>query len=206
MMLAGFFAAALFIGLLVGDRLYFRTLSGEASRYGCRVGRAEERFDSTTLAQIQRCFDGMGLLTLRHGVARYFIDANRILLRPRYPLLWAFLWIWPMKATIDLRVEGQAVVLASTKRIPWVSALLTGAWFFVVGVGTLGALISYAVEGGFRESGGVLVAAGILALGLFFFLSGVVTVIMALRMENSRLALVQRELRDAVMNSSSASR
>lgn len=198
MMLAGFFAAALFLGLLVGDRLYFRTLSAEASRYGCRVGRSEDRLDAVTLAQIQAAFDRLGLLTLRHGAARLLADGQRILLRPRYPLLWAFLWIWPMKATIDLRVDGASVVLASTKRIPWCSAIMTGFWFVIVGFGTLGALISYGMEGGFAHSRGILIGLGILTLGLFFFLSGLVTVVMAYRMENSRLALAQRELQEVV--------
>ena len=118
MVLAGFFAAILFLGLLVGDRLYFPTLSAEASRYGCRVGRQEDRVDAADLAQIRACFDGLGVLALRHGVARLFLDANRILLRPRYHALWAFLWLWPMKATIDLRIEGDSIVLSFTKRIP----------------------------------------------------------------------------------------
>src|SRR5919112_6751043 len=112
-MLEGIFAAALFIGLLIGDRLYFRTLSAEASRYGCRVGREEARLHPASLAQIHASFDRLGLLALRHGVARSFGEVNRILVRPRYPLLWAFLWILPMKATIDLRVEGESVLLSA---------------------------------------------------------------------------------------------
>jgi len=206
MMLAGFFAAALLLGLFVGDRLYFRTLSADASRYGCRVGRSEDRLDAVTLAQVQAAFDRLGLLTLRHGAARLLADGTRILLRPRYPIVWAFLWIWPMKATIDLRVEGKSVVLASIKRIPWFSAIMTGAWFVVVGLGTIGALVSYGMEGGFAHAGGVLIGAGILTLGLFFFFSGLVTVVAAYRMENSRLALVQRELQEAVQPRSAVTR
>ena len=198
MMLAGFFAVALFIGLLVGDRWYFRTLSLDASRYGCRVGREETRLPSGSLAHIEARFDRLGLLPLRHGAARLFSEAHRILLRPRYPLLWAFLWIWPMKATIDLQADGDSVRLSSTKRIPWCSAILTGLWFLLVGCGTLAALISYAAEGGLASPEGWLTGAGILALGIFFFFSGIVTVIMAYRMENSRLALVQRELQEAL--------
>jgi hypothetical protein len=198
MVLAGFFAVALFIGLLVGDRWYFRTLSLDASRYGCRVGREEARLPSGSLPHIHARFDRLGLLPLRHGAARLFSEANRILLRPRYPLLWAFLWIWPMKATIDLQTDGDSVRLSSTKRIPWCSAILTGLWFLLVGFGTLAALISYAAEGGFASPDGWLTAAGILALGIFFFFSGIVTVVMAYRMENSRLALVQRELQEAL--------
>ncbi len=128
MMLAGLFAGALFVGLLVGDRWYFRTLSAEASRYGCRVGRGAARVESISLAQIYARFDKLGLLPLRHGVARLFIENNRMLLRPRYPTIWAFLWIWPMKATIDLQADGDAVGLAVTKRTPWASAILIGAW------------------------------------------------------------------------------
>ena len=197
-MLAGFFAGALLLGLLIGDRLYFRTLSLEASRYGCRVGRGEYRLNAVTPSEIQQRFDGTGILALRHGVARVFADAQRILLRPRHPTLWAFLWVWPMKVTIDVRQDGQAVVLSSTRRIPWCSAILTGAWFAVVGIGTVATLVSYAVEGGLSSGGGVVMALGILTLGLFFLFSGVVTVIMAYRMENNRVARASQELFEAL--------
>ncbi|MEQ1626001.1 MAG: hypothetical protein ABL965_01305 [Nitrospira sp.] len=198
MMLAGLFAGALFLGLLVGDRWYFRTLSVEASRYGCKVGRGAARLEAIGLAQIHTRFDKLGLLPMRHGVARLFIESNRLLLRPRYPTLWAFLWIWPMKATIDLQADGEAVVLAMTKRTPWASAILTGAWFLIVTVGTLATIISYAVEGGLASSSGVVMAGGILTLGLFFIFSGLVTVVMAYRMENSRLAVLQQEFEEVV--------
>ncbi|MEC4891113.1 MAG: hypothetical protein RI101_13745 [Nitrospira sp.] len=205
MILAGLFAGALFLGLLIGDRLYFRTLSLEASRYGCRVGRGEHRLESLTPAQIQARFDALGILALHNGVARLFADAQRILVRPRYPTLWAFLWIWPMKVTIDLRTEGGAVVLSSTKRMPWCSAILTGAWFAIVGIGTIATLISYGIEGGLSSSGGVLMGAGIFTLGAFFFFSGLVTVVMAYRMENSRLARVSQELVEALTGTAAAS-
>lgn len=103
-----------------------------------------------------------------------------------------------MKATLDLRVEGESIVLSSTKRIPWVSAILTGLWFLIVGFGTLATLVSYVIEGGFSNRGGALVGAGILTLGILFFFSGLVTVVMAYRMENNRLALVVRELQDVL--------
>ncbi len=206
MMLAGLFAGALFLGLLVGDRWYFRTLSTEASRYGCQVGRGATRLESMSLAQIHACFDTLGLLPMRQGVARLFGESQRVLLRPRYPTLWAFLWIWPMKATIDLRADGEAVVLAMTKRTPWASAILTGAWFLIVTVGTLATIISYAVEGGLASSSGVVMAGGILTLGLFFLFSGLVTVVMAYRMENSRLAVLQQEFEEVVTGRPSATR
>lgn len=206
MMLAGLFAGALFLGLLVGDRWYFRTLSAEASRYGCRVGRGTARVESISLTQIQACFDQLGLLPMRTGVARLFLESNRLLLRPRYPTLWAFLWIWPMKATIDLQVDGDAVVLAATKRTPWASAILTGAWFLIVTLGTLATVVSFVVEGGLANSSGVLMGGGILALGLFFIFSGLVTVVMAYRMENNRLAVLQQELFEAFTGRASATR
>ena len=205
MMLAGLFAGALFVGLLVGDRWYFRTLSAEASRYGCRVGRGAARMESISLAQIQARFDQLGLLPLRHGVARLF-SGQRILLRPRYPTIWAFLWIWPMKATIDLQADGDAVGLAVTKRTPWASAILIGAWFLLVGIGTLATVMSYVVEGGLATTGGVLMGGGILTLGLFFIFSGLVTVVMAYRMENNRLAVLQQELLDTLNGQQPATR
>lgn len=206
MMLAGLFAGALFLGLLVGDRWYFRTLSAEASRYGCKVGRGAARLDAISPTQIHTRFDKLGLLPMRHGVARLFIERNCVLLRPRYPTLWAFLWIWPMKATIDLQPDGEAVVLASTKRTPWASAILTGVWFLIVTVGTLATIVSYVVEGGLASSSGVLMAGGILTLGLFFIFSGLVTVVMAYRMENSRLARLQQEFEEVVTGRAPATR
>lgn len=206
MMLTGLFAGALFLGLLIGDRWYFRTLSAEASRYGCKVGRGAARLEAVSLPQIQARFDNLGLLPMRHGVARLFIESHRVLLRPRYPTLWAFLWIWPMKATIELQADGEAVVLAMTKRTPWASAILTGAWFLIVTVGTLATIVSYAVEGGLGSSGGVVMAGGILTLGLFFIFSGLVTVVMAYRMENSRLAALQQEFQDTLSGPGAATR
>ena len=155
-------------------------------------------YDSGEGYRIEARFDKLGLLPMRHGVARLFIESHRVLLRPRYPTLWAFLWIWPMKATIDLQADGEAVVLAMTKRTPWASAILTGAWFLIVTVGTLATIVSYAVEGGLGSSGGVVMAGGILTLGLFFIFSGLVTVVMAYRMENSRLAALQQEFQDTL--------
>jgi len=206
MILVGFFAGALFIGLLVGDRWYFRTLSAEASRYGCRVGRGAARLESMSLPRIHASFDNLGLLTMRHGVARIFSESQRLLFRPRYPTLWAFLWIWPMKATVDLQADGDAVVLTLTKRIPWASAILTGAWFLIVTLGTLVAVVSFVVEGGLANSGGVLMGGGILTLGLFFLFSGLVTVVMAYRMENSRLAVLQQEFEEVVTGRAAATR
>ena len=172
----------------------------------CSSDLGAARLDTVGLAQIQARFDKLGLLPMRHGVARLFIESNRVLLRPRYPTLWAFLWIWPMKATIDLQADGEAVVLAMTKRTPWASAILTGAWFLIVTIGTLATIVSYAVEGGLGSSGGVVMAGGILTLGLFFLFSGLVTVVMAYRMENSRLAALEQEFQDTLTGRVAATR
>ena len=83
---------------------------------------------------------------------------------------------------------------------------LTGAWFLIVTVGTLATIISYAVEGGLASSSGVVMAGGILTLGLFFLFSGLVTVVMAYRMENSRLAVLQQEFEEVVTGRPSATR
>ena len=104
------------------------------------------------------------------------------------------------------KLLGEAVVLAMTKRTPWASAILTGAWFLIVTVGTLATIISYVVEGGLASSSGVLMASGILTLGLFFIFSGLVTVVMAYRMENSRLAVLQQEFEDVVTGRAAATR
>ena len=70
-------------------------------------------------------------------------------------------------------------------------------------VGTIATLISYGLEGGLSDSGGALMGAGLLTLGLFFFFSGLVTVVMAYRMENSRLERVSQELHAALTGGAS---
>ena len=43
MLLAGLFAGALLLGLIIGDWLYFVRLTPDASRYGCGVARMFSR-------------------------------------------------------------------------------------------------------------------------------------------------------------------
>jgi hypothetical protein len=66
----------------------------------------------------------------------------------------------------------------------------------VVVVGTAGALISLFIEGQMAASGGVVLALGIVGLGIIFLLSGAITVVFAYRLENSRLMMVYQELRE----------
>jgi hypothetical protein len=84
------------------------------------------------------------------------------------------------------------------KLTPWSSALLTGIWFVVVFVGMVGALISLFIEGQMEAPGGVVLAIGIVGLGLVFLLSGAITVVFAYRLENSRLMTVYQELREVI--------
>jgi hypothetical protein len=63
MILAGFFAALLCLGLILGDWLYFVRLTPDASRYGCGVARTHDRFTHTTMKQLADRFDPGGSLT-----------------------------------------------------------------------------------------------------------------------------------------------
>ena len=199
MIFAGFFAGALFLGLILGDWLYFMRLTPDASRYGCGIARTQDRFTHTTLTQLAGRFDAGGFLTLPHGTARFYQDLNQIVIRQQYRLFaLGFRTLWPLKGLIFLSPEGDALAVLCRKLTPWSSALLTGIWFVVVVVGTVGALISLFVEGQFAASGGVVLGIGIVGLGLVFLLSGAITVVFAYRLENSRLMRVYQELREVL--------
>jgi hypothetical protein len=60
MILAGAFAIVLFVGLIVGDWMYFARLSSDASRYGYGIGRVQDRFAALTIPQLLRTFDQNG--------------------------------------------------------------------------------------------------------------------------------------------------
>ena len=199
MIFAGFFAGALFLGLILGDWLYFMRLTPDASRYGCGIARTHDRFTHTTLTQLAGRFDAGGFLTLPHGTARFYQDLNQIVIRQQYRLFaLGFRTLWPLKGLIFLSPEGDSLAVLCRKLTPWSSALLTGIWFVVVVVGMVGALISLFVEGQFAASGGVVLGIGIVGLGLVFLLSGAITVVFAYRLENSRLMRVYQELREVL--------
>lgn len=199
MIFAGFFAGALFLGLILGDWLYFMRLTPDASRYGCGIARTQDRFTHTTLTQLAGRFDAGGFLTLPHGTARFYQELNQIVIRQQYRLFaLGFRTLWPLKGLIFLSPEGDALAVLCRKLTPWSSALLTGIWFVVVVVGMVGALISLFVEGQFAASGGVVLGIGIVGLGLVFLLSGAITVVFAYRLENSRLMRVYQELREVL--------
>jgi hypothetical protein len=199
MIFAGFFAGALCLGLILGDWFYFLRLTPDASRYGCGIARTHDRFTHTTMKQLACRFDAGGFLTLPHGTARLYQDLNQIVIRQKYRLFaLGFRTLWPLKGLISLSTEGDALVVLCRKLTPWSSALLTGIWFVVVVVGTVGAVISLFIEGEMTASGGVVLAVGIIGLGVVFLLSGAITVVFAYRLESARLTVVYQELREVL--------
>ena len=199
MLFAGFFAGALCLGLILGDWLYFMRLTPDASRYGCGIARTHDRFTHTTMKQLVERFDAAGFLMLPHGTARLYQDLNQIVIRQKYRLFaLGFRTLWPLKGLIFLSPEGDALSVLFRKLTPWSSALLTGFWFILVAVGTVGALVSLFVEGELAAVGGMVLAFGILGLGVVFLLSGAITVMFAYRLENARLMVVYQELREVL--------
>jgi len=206
MLFAGLFAGALCLGLILGDWLYFMRLTPDASRYGCGVARTHDRFTHTTITQLAERFDAAGFLMLPHGTARLYQDLNQIVIRQKYRLFAiGFRTLWPLKGLIFLSPEGDALSVLCRKLTPWSSALLTGFWFILVAVGTAGALISLFVEGELAVVGGMVLALGILGLGVVFLLSGAITVMFAYRLENARLMVVYQELREVLEGTRSPS-
>ena len=199
MILAGLFAGVLFLGLIIGDWLYFVRLTPDAGRYGCGIARSVDRFSLQSLTRLQARVDVDGALTLPHGIARYYPDLRQIALRPQYRLFAVgFRTAWPLKGLIHLTPDEQAVHAICIKRIPWSSALITLVWFLLVSLGTTAFMISYGAQGGFQSLSGVLMGAGILGIGLLVLAFGLVTVILSYRLENSRLSQVYEELKTAV--------
>ena len=199
MILAGCFAGLLCLGLILGDWLYFVRLTPDASRYGCGIARTQDRFTHTTMKQLADRFDADGLLTLPHGTARFFPDLNQIVIRQKFRLFAiGFRTLWPLKGLISLSPEGDALSVLCRKLTPWSSALLTGIWFALVVVGTVGALIALYLEGEMAVVSGVVLAFGIVGLGLVFLLSGAITIVFAYRLENARLTTVYQELREVL--------
>lgn len=199
MTLAGLFAGALVLGLIVGDWLYFVRLTADAGRYGCGIARTVDRLSSQSLTRLEARVDGDGALTLPHGIARYYPDLRQIALRPQYHLFaTGFRTAWPLKGLIHLSPEEHVVHAVCIKRIPWSSAIITLVWFLLVGAGTTAFMITYGAQGGFESLSGVLMGAGILGIGMLVFAFGLVTVILSYRLENSRLAKVYEELKAAV--------
>ena len=121
MILAGFFAGALCLGLILGDWLYFVRLTPDASRYGCGVARMQDRFTHITMAQLADRFDAEGLLILPHGTARWFPALSQIVIRQKYRLFAiGFRTLWPLKGLISLSPDGDALSVVFRKLTPFV--------------------------------------------------------------------------------------
>ncbi len=197
MILAGLFAAVLFIGLLVGDWFYFIRLTPDAIRYGCSVARSHDRWTRSTLATVRDRFKADGVLMLPHGVAWFYPDLSQIAIRPQFRLFsMSFRTAWPIKGLIHLSAADQTVAALCVKRIPWSSALITLLWFALVSTGSLTFAITYALQGGFTSLRGVLMGAGIIGIAFLVLAFGLVTVVFSYRLENSRLTKVYDELRE----------
>lgn len=199
MVLAGSFAAVLFLGLILADWMYFTRLTAPSSRYGCGVARLEDRFPLAPWTRLLDRFDCNGLLRLPHGLARVFPDEQRILLRPQYRLFsLRFRTAWPLKGSIEVEPDGETTRLTCVKRVPWSSALLTLLWFVLVGAGTAAFVIAFLANGGLDSLGGLLMGLGIAGLGLLVLAFGLVTVSFAYRLEDHRLTQTYQELRAAL--------
>ena len=198
-MLAGLFAGVLFLGLILGDWLYFVRLTPDAGRYGCGIARTIDRFSPQGLMRLEARVDAEGALSLPHGIARYYPDIRQIALRPQYRLFaMGFRTAWPLKGLIYLTPDEQGVRAVCIKRIPWSSAIMTLIWFLLVGLGTTAFMITYGTQGGFESLSGLLMGAGILGIGLLVLAFGMVTVMFSYRLESSRLAQVYDELKAVV--------
>lgn len=205
MILAGAFAIVLCIGLIVGDWMYFTRLSSDASRYGYGIGRVQDQFAAVTARQLLRTFDHNGFLSLPHGVARVFPEANRMVIRPTHRLFsMRFRTAWPLKGSVVWTSEGEGIRMVCTKRAPWSSSILTFLWFSLVGFGTLGFLITYVREGGLESLGSVLLGVGVTGVGMIVVAFGLLTITVAYRIENTRLMQVYAELREVVLKSEGA--
>lgn len=199
MVLAGLFASVLFIGLILGDWLYFVRFTPDAIRYGCSVARSRERWTASTIETVRNRFSADGVLMLPHGIARFYPDLSQIAIRPRYRLFSiGFRSAWPVKGLIHLSAGNQAMDALCVKRIPWSSALMTLLWFGVVLIGSLVFVVTYAWDGGFASLEGVFMGVGLVAGALLVLAAGLVTVTMSYRLENNRLMQVYEELRDAL--------
>jgi hypothetical protein len=199
MILAGLFASVLFLGLIVGDWLYFIRLTPDAIRYGCRVATRPDQWPGAALSAVRERFTPNGVLMLPHGVAWFYPELSQIAIRPQYRFFSKrFRTAWPMKGLIHLSSHDQALGALCVKRIPWSSALITFMWFTLVSIGSLTFVIQYTMGGGFTSLGGVLVGAGIIALAGLVVAFGLVTLALSYRLEDARLMKVYEELRDVL--------
>jgi hypothetical protein len=196
MLLAGLFAGLLFLGMILADWVQFTRLSAGASRYGFGVARSEDCLPLAPWTQLRARFDRNGILKLPNGVARWYQEERRILLRPQAR---RFRTAWPMNGSIEIVTEEEATRLTCVKRVPWSSAVLTLLWFAVVILGTLAFAMTFLADGGLSSLSGILMGLGIAGISLLVLAFGLVTVSLAYRLEDHRLTQAYQELRDALL-------
>ena len=202
MVLAGVFGTFLLLVLIFGDWYQFTSLQSWASRYGFGIARRQDRLETFPSKGISHQFNSQGLLQLPHGVARFFQDQQLIVIRPYYQLFsMRFRTAWPLKGTIEIKQEGQQLLLELVKRLPWTSALITMLWLALVAVGTLLFVGMFGLDGGFQSFGGILLGLGIFALGVLVLVFGLVLLSLAYRLEDHRLMKVYQELQEALLAS-----
>jgi len=199
MILAFIFGVILFLAIIWGDWYQFTSLHGGSSRSGLGVAKRADRMGGCSVALLKQRFDQQGWLQLPHGVARWCQDMDAIVIRPSYQLFsMRFRTAWPLKGTIEVKEEEGEILLQLIKRMPWSSALLTILWLAVVLIGTLTFLVMFVWNGGFESAGGVMLALGILGLGVLVLVFGLVLVSLAYRLEDHRLMQVYQELREVL--------
>lgn len=196
MVLAGLFAGILFLGLVLADWFQFTRLLSGTGLYGFVIARGEDELPLIPWTKMVNRFDRGGVLKLPHGMARFFHDERRILLRP---LAHRFRTAWPINGAIEIVPEDNGARLTWTKRVPWSSAVLTLVWFVVVVIGTLAFAVSFALQGGLSSLSGLVIAVGIACTGILVLAFGLITVSLAYRLENQRLTQAYQELRAALL-------
>lgn len=199
MILAGLFAGLLFIGLIVGDWLYFIRLTPDAIRYGCRVASNPDQWPGAALTTLGGRFTPEGVMMLPHGVAWFYPQLSQIAIRPQYRLFSRrFRTAWPVKGLIHLSQQDGSLNTLCVKRMPWSSTIMTLLWFAVVLIGSLTFVVQYALDGGFASLGGAVTGVTVIALAALVLAFGLVTMALAYRLEDSRLMKVYAELRDVL--------
>jgi hypothetical protein len=199
MTFAGIIAIFLFLGLIIGDWFQFTTLKNWACRYGCPLAHRKTTLAFHLTHTLSRVFHKAGTLPLPHGIARWVEDRQVIVIRPYYQLFsLRFRTAWPLKGTVDVRSDGDQLLLHLSKRIPWSSAILTLLWLvFVIG-GTLTFVVLFTLDGGLSTVGGFFWVVGMTAMGLLVLAGGLILLSFAYRLEDSRLMQVYQELLDGL--------
>jgi hypothetical protein len=187
--------AVLILGLIVADWLAFSRMTPISVRYGVLVGRREE-----PLVVRRDRFDAAGLLQLPRGWARLVPEHRAVQLLPdrkRFGI--AVRTAWPLNGFVHYAALDERAPVTLTKRMPWSSALLTGAWFLTVAGGTLVYLVAYALAGGLSSASGAFLGVALSGLGLLVCLFGLVVVAAAYRLEDKRLMMLYDEFKSSLL-------